>query len=105
MWILANELRHRNYNKIYEITKNKRIKYIAMNYPTRNIDELKALFNGDEDILFVSNEENFKEALENGEYEDYFIDRCYRSFGHATAKGNELIAENVAEEILKDVRK
>ncbi len=105
MWILANELRHRNYNKIYEITKNKRIKYKAMNYPTRNIDELKALFNGDEDILFVSNEENFKEALENGEYEDYFIDRCYRSFGHATAKGNELIAENVAEEILKDVRK
>ena len=71
-----------------------------MQYPTMDVEEIKQMFNGDEDIIFVSNEENFKEALEKGKYEDYFVDNFGGTFGHATSKGNRLIAENVANVIL-----
>jgi len=98
-----NETMKNNYKTVYKLLKRKNIKYVAMNYPTRDIEELKEIFNGDEDILFVSNEENFKEALENGEYKDYFIDRCYKTFGHGNSRGNRLIAENIASAILKEL--
>jgi len=74
-----------------------------MQYPTLDINELENMFEGDEDIIFVNNEENFKEALETGKYEDYFIDHMTDTFGHATPKGNRLIAENVANVILKNM--
>ena len=35
---------------------------------------MKDMFKGDEEIIFVSNEENFKKDLKNEEYGDYFID-------------------------------
>jgi len=98
-------IKKENYNRIYKILKKRGIRYVAMNYPTRDIGELKEILNGDEDIIFVSNEENFKKALEIGEYREYFIDRCYDDFGHGTAKGNGLIAENVAVAILRELRK
>jgi len=91
------------YKKLYEILNKQGIKYVAMQYPLLDVDELKLMFDGDEDIIFVSNEENFKEALENGNYGDYFIDSFAGSFGHSTVKGNKLIAENVANVILKEL--
>lgn len=93
-----------HYKQLYNTLNKRGIKLVAMQYPTRNVDELRGMFEGNEDIIFVSNEENFQKALEVGRYEDYFIDRCYNSFGHGTAKGNRLIAENVADAILKDLK-
>ena len=81
---------------MYNILNETGIKLVVMQYPTLDILELKDIFNGDEDIIFISNEENFKEVLENRKYEDYFIDHFRETFGHATPAGNKLIAENVA---------
>jgi len=93
-----------HYNLLYEILHQRDIQLIAMQYPLRKIDRLEEMFDGDEDILFVSNEDNFQEALNIGGYEDYFTDRCYGRFGHTTEKGNRLIAENVAKVILEELK-
>jgi len=89
-----------NYSALYSRLKDKGITYVAMNYPTRDINEIKSMFRRDEEIIFISNEKNFKEALMKSDYEEFFIDKCYRNFGHATVKGNRMIAENVATVIL-----
>ena len=45
----------------------------------------------------------FKEALEKGDFKDYFKDMFGGDFGHCTEKGNRLLAESIAEAILKEV--
>ena len=92
-----------HYHKLYKELNKRGIKYIAMQCPTLNFNELKEMFKEDEDIIFVSNKENFKKALETGKYEDYFIDRFAGNFGHCTPKGNRLIAENAADAIIKEL--
>ena len=94
-----------HYQRLYKKLNEEGIKYIAMQYPTLDINELKNMFEGDKDIIFISNEENFKKALKKGKYEDYFIDKFADDFGfgHCTPKGNRLIAENVADIILKEL--
>jgi hypothetical protein len=99
------DVKQYHYQQVYKILSDRRIKYVVMQYPTLSVTELKKMFNGDEDIIFVSNEENFKKALKNGKYEDYFIDNFPGyNFGHCTLKGNRLIAENVANVILKELK-
>jgi len=90
-----------HYNQLNKILSDKGIKYIAMQYPRKNVSELKNYFNGDEDIIFVSNEKNFEKALEKRDYDYYFTD-SFRGTGHTTVLGNRLIAENVANIILND---
>jgi len=92
-----------HYHKLYKELNKRGIKYIAMQYPTLNINELKEMFEGNEDITFISNKKNFREALETIKYEEYFIDRFAGDFGHCTPKGNRLIAENAAGVILKEL--
>lgn len=89
-----------NYIELHKICKNKKIKLIAMQYPMRNIKPLKKMVDFD-DIVFISNEENFKQALKTHKIEEIFTDRFAGDFGHCTELGNTLIAENVAETILK----
>lgn len=73
-----------------------------MQYPTLNLDKLKEFFSEDEDIIFVDNRPNFREA-KGDKYNEYFNDKFGITFGHATKKGNRLIAENVADVILEEL--
>ena len=97
---LSYNLTKYHYQKLYEILKKRDIKYIAMQYPTLGIESLKKLFNYNTEIIFISNEDNFNIALKENAYDDLFIDRMESNWGHATTKGNRLIAENVAEIVL-----
>jgi tetratricopeptide (TPR) repeat protein len=97
------EIRRYHYNQVYDILHEKGIIYVAMQYPTRDIDEIRSMFKNKNEILFVSNKENFELALKNASFNDLFIDDFAGTFGHATYKGNRLIAENLAEEILKEL--
>jgi len=92
-----------HYNGLYKELDKRDIKYIAMQYPTLDINDLKIMFDGDEDIVFISNKENFEKVLSDGDYWNYFTDKFAGDFGHCTPKGNELIAENVANVILKEL--
>ena len=46
--------------------------------------------------IVVGNKDNFERALSDGKYEDFFRDRFRGTWGHCTARGNALIAENLA---------
>ena len=98
-----NSITRENYFKLYQILKERDVKYIAMQYPIRSVDELKIIFKGGEDIIFVSNEDNFKKALQKNKYEYLFIDIFGGEFGHATYEGNKLIAKNAAKAIFKEL--
>ena len=94
-----------HFQLLYRIVSRRGIRLIVMQYPLRHIRDMKEMFQGYEDILFVSNRENFLEALEEADFEDIFSDRCYYDFGHGTAKGNRLIAQNLAHAIERELNK
>ncbi len=100
----ANVITQTNYQKIYETLNKRKIRLIAVQYPLLSLDGLRVMFNGDEDITFVSNEENFKKELKDSKFEDFFRGPDFGIFGHTTKKGADLIAENVAGAVLNDLR-
>ncbi|MDD5130445.1 MAG: tetratricopeptide repeat protein [Candidatus Omnitrophica bacterium] len=98
-----NPATRHNYQKLKEIILQRKIKLICMQYPLRSIEPLKKLLDFTDGIIFVENKTNFEDALKRGAYNDYFEDNFGGEFGHATAAGNRLIAENAAKAILKEV--
>lgn len=90
-----------NFNKIRGILVEKGIKLVMMQYPTRSVKPLNEAFESERGIIFIDNEEVFKNALKQDAYKDYFMDTFGSDFGHATPKGSRLIAENVANTLLK----
>ncbi|MCX5702463.1 MAG: tetratricopeptide repeat protein, partial [Candidatus Omnitrophica bacterium] len=93
-----------NYHKLKEILDKRKIKLVCVQYPMLNIEPLKKIFQGNIDsILFVDNEKTFKEAVKKGSYNMYFRDVFGGDFGHCTEKGNRILAENIANVILKEV--
>jgi len=81
------------------------IKLVCVQYPMRNVELLKIIFEPGQGIIFVDNESIFKEAVNKSSYNEYFRDISGGDFGHCTAKGNRLLAGNIASVILKEVFK
>ena len=92
-----------NYRKLKEILDRKGIRLVCVQYPVRNVEPLKKIFGKDKGVIFVDNEQVFKEAVRKGSYKKYFRDMFGGDFGHCTPKGNMLLAENIADVILKEV--
>jgi tetratricopeptide (TPR) repeat protein len=97
-----------HYQMLYSILKRHGIKYLAMQYPTLDVQMLKSMLPGRDDVIFVSNKENFEQALKMQPYGYWFVDNLgpnrevfHGDFGHATQEGNRLIAENLATIILE----
>jgi Tfp pilus assembly protein PilF len=90
-----------NYRKIIAKIKNRGIIPVVMQYPLRSLVPLKSMLNNDPDLLFVSNEKSFKQAVLNGQEQDYFTDLFAGDFGHCTFKGHKMIAENAGKAILQ----
>lgn len=92
----------RNYLKLKEALDKRGIKLVCVQYPMRSIEPLKSLFDNPRGIIFVDNEKIFKEAVGKTSYKDYFTDMFGGDFGHCTRKGNRLLAENIAQVIMKE---
>jgi len=93
-----------NYLKLKGILDQKGIRLVCMQYPMRSVEPLKNIFqNKERDVVFVDNEKLFKDAVEKDGYGTYFQDAFGGDFGHCTAKGNKLLAENIANVILTEV--
>ena len=93
-----------NYYKLKQIIDRRNIKLVCMQYPVRNIEPLKMIFKEEADnVIFVDNERIFKDAIGKKGYNKYFTDMFGGDFGHCTQKGNKLLAENIANAILKEV--
>ena len=95
-----------HHKRIYNISIKENITLVIMQYPTMNVEMLKSFFNKTEqdNIIFIENKNNFNKAFKTKSYEDLFIDNFARgkeyNFGHATALGDELIANNVVKNII-----
>ena len=92
-----------SYRKLKEILDRKGIRLVCVQYPVRNVEPLKKIFGKDKEVIFVDNEQVFKEAVRKGSYKKYFRDMFGGDFGHCTPKGNLLLAQNIADVILKEV--
>ena len=92
-----------NYRKLRAILEQKKIILVAVQYPCRKLKPLKDIFENKKGIIFVDNEAVFKTALDKGSYDEYFEDYFGGDFGHCTRKGNQLLAENIANAILKNI--
>ena len=90
-----------NYKKLANLCKKNNIQLIVMQYPTLSVLPYKIYLKDYKNIIFVSNEENFKKALKNKKYFEIFIDSFGGDFGHCTEYGNKLIAKNLTEVIKK----
>ncbi|MBN1621054.1 MAG: tetratricopeptide repeat protein [Endomicrobiales bacterium] len=99
----VNEITEYNYLKLYKILKKNKIKYVCMQYPLCSINELKELFKDKKDVIFVENKDNFIESLKTLDFVDLFYDNFAGCFGHCKYKGDYLIAENLANTILKEL--
>lgn len=100
--IYYNPVTRHNYEIVNEILTKNGIRHLCVQYPMRNIEVLKRMFDEKKDIIFVDNEKVFKEAIAREGYAEYFVDMFAGDFGHCTEKGNRLLAENIANIILKN---
>jgi tetratricopeptide (TPR) repeat protein len=92
-----------NYHKLKKILDQKGIRLVCVQYPMRDVKTLKEIFKSDEDVIFVDNQSLFKNAVKKDGFKEYFADLFAGDFGHCTAKGNELLAQNIADVILREV--
>ncbi|MGA2775750.1 MAG: tetratricopeptide repeat protein [Candidatus Omnitrophota bacterium] len=107
----ANRLRFRgyvditrnNYLKIKKKLDESNIKLVCVQYPLRDEESLRKIFEWQEGVIFVDNEKIFKKALRAATYKEYFTDMFAGDFGHCTDRGNKLLAENIADVILKEI--
>ena len=90
-----------NYKGIVGAVKATGAKMVCMEYPTRKIAPLAEMLDNDPKVLFVDNEKIFKDAIGRYGYYAVFNDRFTFTFGHCTDKGNELLADNLADKILE----
>ncbi len=111
----ANGLRNRiydpvtinNYQRLKRALDRRKIHLVCVQYPMRNVSPLEDIFkeDGGADVVFVDNEKIFKDAVEREGYKAYFRDMFAGNFGHCTDNGNRLLAENIADVILREVFK
>lgn len=110
-WMKANRIRQEyykpvtinNYFKLKQILDRRRIRLVCVQYPVRSIVPLKKIFEDQKGVIFVDNEEIFKNAILKDGYRTYFYDMFGGDFGHCTPKGNKLLAANIASVIIKEI--
>lgn len=96
-----NPVTKHNYNVLKEKVLNSRIKLVSVQYPRREVSLLRKLLGNDTRVIYVDNEDVFNAAVAGLGYDAVFIDNFAGDFGHCTPEGNRLLAQNIAEAILK----
>jgi hypothetical protein len=87
-----------NYLRINTLLTSRGIPLVAVQYPLRSASALqRAVPKG---VPVVDNDAPFEKAVLDEGYDAIFWDACYGDFGHATRRGNELLARNVAPVVL-----
>lgn len=85
------------YRNIYTYLQQRGVTYIAMQYPLLSIRTIQDMFPFDSEVVFVSNEMNFQNALKTFSYDDLFVDSFAGVFGHTTVLGSQMIASRAAD--------
>jgi len=93
-----------SYQLLADVTRRYQIRLMCISYPRRSVEPVRNVLADFPDVLYVDNQQTFENALRQSCYEDLFIDNFAGDFGHCTAKGNRLLAENVARAIEREFR-
>ena len=91
-----------NYVRIVQAVNDYGAGMILVQYPMRDVEGLKVLLKQDLDVdrlVFVDNQKTFQDRVAREGYDEYFSDRFGGDFGHCTAKGNAVLASNVARAV------
>jgi hypothetical protein len=99
----CNLLTVNNYRSMKEILDRRGVRLVCVQYPMRRVAFLKQIFSDGKGVVFVDNEQVFKEAVKKDGFEAYFRDSFGGDFGHCTEKGNRLLAGNIARVILREI--
>ncbi len=87
-----------SYPAISNYLQRNGVLHIAVQYPMRPVSLLKEMLGPESDLLlYVDNEQTFRNALTTDKYKDLFIDNYGGNFGHMTEKANKIVAENILE--------
>jgi len=98
-----NPITVQSYRTLKDILDRKGIRLVCMQYPMRSPEPLKNIFESCAGgIIFIDNEQVFRDAVKKDGYSAYFRDAFAGDFGHCTPKGNKLLAANIANAILKE---
>ncbi|MDD5020928.1 MAG: hypothetical protein PHR82_02185 [Endomicrobiaceae bacterium] len=92
----------KKHKKILDLIIKKNIQYVAMQYPVRDIGNLKKIIENTgygNKVVFVENKNNFRKALMSKKNHEIFADLFAWDFGHCKNYGNRLIADNLAKEL------
>ena len=81
------------------LTTERGINFVFVQYALRKTDILRNVIEGN--VFYISNYEIFSVLLTKYDYSDLFVDKFAKDFGHATTFGNRIIADNVAQQLLK----
>jgi tetratricopeptide (TPR) repeat protein len=91
-----------NYRRIKKIIDDRGIRLVCVQYPNRRIEPLMDIFDSDKGVVFVDNKKIFEDVLKAGGCNKYFRDFFGGDFGHCTEEGNRLLAENIADVIIRE---
>lgn len=90
-----------NYRSLEALLRARGVPLIAMQYPGFGTGELRALLGESPDLAVVGNKEVFDARRRTTPYGALFVDRWETDWGHCTALGNRLIAENVLGAVVR----
>ncbi|MFH1037634.1 MAG: tetratricopeptide repeat protein [PVC group bacterium] len=95
----VNPMTVESYRKIREMCRERGILLVAVQYPMRSVEPIEKIVGPGEGVIVVDNELIFKEAVNRDSFQAYFKDNFAGDFGHCTAEGNRLLADNIARHI------
>jgi tetratricopeptide (TPR) repeat protein len=93
-----------NYQKIADILAKRGIILLAVQYPMRDITPLKIILRNT-DAIFVDNDKSFKKAVAKNGFDKIFVDHFAGDLGHLTGEGHRIVAQNIADVLMKKVFK
>ena len=96
----VNPETRKNYRRLMEAARSRNIQLFAVQYPGRNIDEVERHLGHDPWPIYIDNS-FYQELVEENGYDTYYTDTFASDFGHLTALGNALLAQNIARAIVE----
>jgi hypothetical protein len=87
----------RTYRQLRDLVHGRGGRLVAVQYAMRPLRPLEDLLERDPRVVFVSTEEPFRRVLADTPYDAIFTDAFAGDFGHATPRGNELLAQTIAD--------
>lgn len=93
-----------NYQNLAKLLKENSVCLVVMQYPRRNIADLKSYFPDNDSPapdVFVENKENFNQAVARHGWDAVFTDQFAGDFGHMTDLGHKLLADSALSAVLQ----